>query len=185
MITILHGGQTGVDRGAHVAALANGWAIGGYMPSDQRDELGPIPADVAKVLTPHGTPIYAERTEANVLSANALIVIVPDAEQPRATPGTAKTIEFANARGLRSRILDRKTPLAPIARWIWVDVLMHNVLPIEGFAQTPARVMVAGPRESKWPGAQATTADLLRKLARSITEIQFPGSSRSDTRTHP
>ena len=38
MITITHGGQTGVDRGAHEAAIDNGWRVAGYMPRDQRDE---------------------------------------------------------------------------------------------------------------------------------------------------
>ncbi|HSX21410.1 MAG TPA: putative molybdenum carrier protein, partial [Gaiellaceae bacterium] len=66
MITIVHGGQTGVDRGAHEAAIDNGWRVAGYMPRDGRDELGPIPPDVARFLVAHEKAGYGARTEANV-----------------------------------------------------------------------------------------------------------------------
>lgn len=38
LITIIHGGQSGADRGAHEAAISNGWNVTGYMPRDCRDE---------------------------------------------------------------------------------------------------------------------------------------------------
>jgi hypothetical protein len=40
---IVSGGQTGVDRGALDAALAVGFACGGWCPKDRSAEDGPIP----------------------------------------------------------------------------------------------------------------------------------------------
>ncbi len=33
MITIVHGGQTGVDCGVHEVVIDNGWTVRGYMTS--------------------------------------------------------------------------------------------------------------------------------------------------------
>ena len=94
MLTIIHGGQSGVDRGAHEAALSCDWNLAGYMPIDRRDERGAIPDDVARFLIEHDKPGYAARTEANVRSANAALVIVRDAVEAHTTPGTAMTIDL-------------------------------------------------------------------------------------------
>ena len=175
MITVVHGGQTGVDRGAHEAAIANGWRVAGYMPSDARDELGPIPEAVARFLVPHNKMSYAARTVANVQSASAALIVVHDAGDARATPGTAKTIDLAVQQRLLSRIVDPTTDAVQIARWIWSDVLMLRtlMLPLDGLKLDPAptRLLVAGPRESKWRGARVETAALLRRVALVLAEI--------------
>ena len=175
-ITIIHGGQTGVDRGAHEAAIDNGWPIAGYMPRDQRDELGRIPPDVARFLVPHDKTSYAARTEANVRTAAAVLIVVKDADDPRATPGTAKTIDLAMERGLRRLIVDPSDDAGMIARWIWYDLLMVSgtlPLPLETppIAPIPTRLLVAGPRESKWRWARVETAALLRRAAIALAEI--------------
>ena len=178
MITVVHGGQTGVDRGAHEAAIDNGWRLTGYMPSDRRDELGPIPEVVARFLVPHDKANYAARTEANVQSASAALIVVHDANEPRATPGTAMTIDLAVRRHLLHKIVDPATDAAQIARWIWSDLLMPRplLLPLDGLKLdlAPTRLLVAGPRESKWRGARAETATFLRRIALSIAEIRTP-----------
>lgn len=175
MITIVHGGQTGVDRGAHEAAIDNGWRVAGYMPSDKRDELGPIPENVARFLVPHDKTSYAARTEANVQSASAALIVVRDAGDPRATPGTAKTIDLAARRNLLRTIVDPTTDATQIARWIWSDLLMLRtlLLPLPGLKLDPApmRLLVAGPRESKWSGAQVEATALLRRVALALAEI--------------
>lgn len=174
-VTIIHGGQTGVDRGAHEAALDNGWLVAGYMPRDGRDELGRIPPDVARFLVPHDKTSYAARTEANVRSASALLVVVRDAEDPRATPGTTKTIELAADRKLRRMVADPSTDASVIARWIWNDLLMIGTLPLpletRVLDPVPTRLLIAGPRESKWQGARVETAALLRRIALALAEI--------------
>ena len=178
MITLVHGGQTGVDRGGHEGAIDNGWRVSGYMPSDARDELGPIPEAVAKFLVRHDKTSYAARTEANVHSVNAVLIVVHDASNPRSTPGTAKTIDLAARRHLPCKIVDPTTHAAQIAFWIWSDLLMMRtlLLPLDGLglAPVPLRLLVAGPRESKWRGARAETATFLRRIALAIAEIRTP-----------
>lgn len=175
MITIVHGGQTGVDRGAHEAAIANNWRVTGYMPRDCRDELGQIPPDVAKFLTPHEKAHYAARTEANVRTANAALIVVQDEAAPRMTPGTIKTIDLVAAWRLRRMIVDPSHDSAQIADWIWNLLRVDQPsLPLGGEtgAETAAaRLLVAGPRESKWRGACAETTGLLRRVALALAEI--------------
>lgn len=210
MITIVHGGQTGVDRGAHEAALDNGWHVAGYMPRDGRDELGKIPEAVSRFLVPHDKSGLAARTEANVRAAAAALIIARDADDPRTTPGTAKTIDLAATRRLPRLIVDPTTDAMQIARWIRGSLLKpiaqqllitallprhghlslaHNARPQpqDGALHTlplpPAaspsdplesaapRLLVAGPRESKWQGARVETAALLRRVAHALTEI--------------
>lgn len=174
MITVVHGGQTGVDRGAHEAALDNGWLVAGYMPRDGRDELGRIPEGVARFLTPHATTSYAARTEANVQSASAALIVVRVIDDPRTTPGTAKTIDLAAKRNLPRMIVDPASDPRQIARWIWSDLLKVQMpLPLAGHAldPIPTRLLVAGPRESKWAGARIETAGLLRRVALALAEI--------------
>ena len=173
-----------MDRGAHEAAIDNGWLIAGYMPRNQRDELGTIPPDVARFLVPHEKTSYSARTEANVRTSNAVLIVVSDAENPRATPGTAKTIDLAIDRGLQRRIVDPRFDAALIARWIWNDLLMTGrttQLSFEKAALDPisTRLLVAGPRESKWPGARIETAALLRRVGLALAEIsRAPESAR-------
>jgi hypothetical protein len=175
VITVIHGGQTGVDRGAHEAALDSGWLVAGYMPRDGRDEYGPIPPDVSRFLRPHEKTSYAARTEANVRASAALLAVVRDVNDSHATPGTAKTIDLAVDRRLPRKIVDPKTDVALIARWIWTDLLVPCTLPLPldrtcGIP-SPVRLMVAGPRESKWPGARVETAGLLRRVAHALREM--------------
>jgi hypothetical protein len=76
LITIVHGSQTGVDRGGHEAALDSDWRIAGYMPRDGRDELGRIPQAVAQFFALHDKPGFAARTEANVRTVAAALIVV-------------------------------------------------------------------------------------------------------------
>jgi hypothetical protein len=178
MILIVHGGQTGVDRGAHEAALNNGWLIAGYMPRDGRDELGKIPEGVARFLAPHDKPGLAARTEANVRAAAAALIIVRDMNDPRVTPGTAKTIDLAATRRLPRLIVDPTTDTMQIAHWIWNSQRVFGTLflplmapPGDSLGSIPTRLLVAGPRESKWPGARAETTALLHRVADALTAL--------------
>ena len=187
MITLLHGGQTGVDRGAHEAALDNGWLVAGYMPRDGRDERGRIPPDVARFLIPHESTIYAARTEANVRAVNAVLIVVRDIDDPRATPGTAKTIDLAADRGLPCRIVDPTTDAEHVARWLWSDLMRVQLTLAFDRVRDPAatRLLAAGPRESKWPGARVETAALLRRVERALAEIARAPQTEHDQPRNP
>jgi putative molybdenum carrier protein len=174
VITIIHGGQTGVDRGAHEGAICNGWFLDGYMPSDGRDEFGRIPPEVAKHLRAHESRSYAARTEMNVRSSDAALIVVRDADDPRATPGTTKTLDLVIDRRMRRMIVDPETAATLIARWIWNALLrVPPLLQLDGGAlePTPTRLLVAGPRQSKWLEARVETAALLRRVHQVLTEI--------------
>lgn len=180
MITILHGGQTGVDRGAHEAALgASDWSIAGYMPRDGRDELGKIPEAVARHLQPCPRSGYGARTEMNVAIAEALLIVVRDEDDPRATPGTAKTIDLARDRKLPRKIVDPSASDYDVA--CWIRALTHRQLGLDGGAQ-PLRLMIAGPRESKWTAARVETAGLLRRVALELWKIQRGVSAEHNRR---
>lgn len=164
MILLVHGGQTGVDRGGHDGALANGWQIWGYMPADGCDELGLVPDDVAKYLDRCRQIGYPARTKANLLIADLLLVMVEDKQQPYATPGTRLTLTAAGKRKpyLERKVVDPSDGVDEIATWIadyragnqdWKVHLKKHVW-----------LMVAGPRASKWRGGEAAMRDYLIKL---------------------
>lgn len=182
MITVLHGGQTGVDRGAHEAAIDNGWLVAGYMPREARDERGLIPEEVARFLQRHEKAGYGPRTDANVRACDALLVIVQDERDPRSTPGTAKTIDLATSLYKRRQIVDPRHSPKKIAEWIWRDLLALRTLPLPLEARTfdpvPTRLMVAGPRVSKWKDAQAETAIFLRRVGYELRVINAAPSAR-------
>jgi hypothetical protein len=50
---------------------------------------------------------------------------------------------------------------------------MQVLLPLGGppLDPVPTRLLVAGPRESKWHGARVETAGLLRRVALALAEI--------------
>ncbi|MCL4234796.1 MAG: hypothetical protein KJ042_09780 [Deltaproteobacteria bacterium] len=130
-LTIVSGGQTGVDRAALDAALAVGLACGGWCPAGRRAEDGPIPARYPVRETPSAE--YDERTRWNVRDSDATLILTIGAP----TGGTAYTIEVARR----------------LAKPIYVVDLTAEPLIAEAFAWIreigPKVLNVAGPRESK------------------------------------
>ena len=117
----------------------------------------------------------------NVAIAEALLVIVRDEDDPRATPGTAKTIDLARDRKLPRKIVDPSAGEYDVASWI--RTLAHRQLGLDGGAQ-PLRLMIAGPRESRWSGARVEAAGLLRRVALELYKIQR-GTSEEHNRRMP
>ena len=70
---IVSGGQTGVDRGALDAALASGFACGGWCPKDRNAEDGPIPDKYPMTLLAGGG--YRQRTVMNVLDSDGTAIL--------------------------------------------------------------------------------------------------------------
>ena len=71
---IISGGQTGVDRAAFDAAIANGVEIGGFVPRGRWAEDGTIP-EKYKGLVETESEDPAERTRLNVINSDATILL--------------------------------------------------------------------------------------------------------------
>ena len=70
---IISGGQTGVDRAALDAAIKLTIPHGGWIPQGRLTEDGPLPPKYQ--LQETGSTSYADRTEKNVLDADATLII--------------------------------------------------------------------------------------------------------------
>ncbi|MBX6311836.1 MAG: hypothetical protein IRY99_02785 [Isosphaeraceae bacterium] len=153
---VISGGQTGVDQAAWRAARAAGIATGGWMPRGFATETGPRPEFAALYgAVEHASADYAERTIANVRSADGTLVFAGD----RPGPGTALTIAACHEAGVPILVLhpDRLSgDAAPehVAAWI----AAHGLRTLN----------VAGERESTMPGLGARIEAYLLRLFRLI-----------------
>jgi hypothetical protein len=157
MLVIIHSGQTGVERGAHRAAMTAGVALAGFMPLDRRDELGPVPADVAEHLTACFDRGPRPAVRANVSLASGVLLVVPDAE--RAETFTAMTAVLQAVRSARAPLLvcDGQTNLDDIVWWV-------RQLP-ETSGST--RVLVTGPRATRWPEGEGIARRIVGAIGMS------------------
>jgi hypothetical protein len=132
---IVSGGQTGVDRGALDAALAAGFACGGWCPADRRAEDAPIPARYP--LTPLAYGGYAERTRQNVIDSDGTAILFHAVLEG----GTLLTLNLCQREGKPRVVIDAsKTSEATAAAEIARFVEAHEI-----------RVLnIAGPRLSGW-----------------------------------
>lgn len=141
---IISGGQTGADRGALDAGLELGLEIGGACPRGRRAEDGRIPDRYPLIELPSRD--YAARTEANVIDADATLLVTRGAP----TGGSALTAAIARRRGKPLLHLDLDAEDEPAAQLrAWLD--RHAV----------ATLNVAGPRASGCPGIAADVRALL------------------------
>jgi hypothetical protein len=156
-LTIVSGGQTGVDRAALDFALEHGFAHGGWCPRGRLAEDGPIPNKYQLVETPSRR--YVQRTEWNVRDSDATVVFTIS---PNPRGGTALTLEAA--RRLRK-------PCLHLSRDTTVEAT--NAAPVNtaqaaksllAFLNThfAARLNVAGPRASLEPDVAEFAAQVLR-----------------------
>lgn len=88
MVTIISGGQTGVDRGALDAALLANVLCGGWCPEGRRADDGPIDEKYPlHVLVGSG---YRERTRQNVIDSDGTVIIYFGRIYPKG--GTEQTL---------------------------------------------------------------------------------------------
>lgn len=157
MLVILHSGQTGVERGAHRAATAAGLAIAGIMPLDGRDELGPVPPDVAERLTPHVERGPRPAVRANISDANGVLLVVPDAKRAERFTAIGAVLQAVRSARVPLLICDPTMNLDDIARWVLS-------LPEVGGA---TRVLVTGPRATRWIEGEAVARRIVSALGMS------------------
>lgn len=157
-LTIISGGQTGADRGAHDAAIHLGLERGGWAPHGFAAEDGRIPeiyASTMREAVDRGDvgANLKHRTRLNVQDSDATLLFSFTEELTGGTRHTANRCKQLRkncqvlvlpARG-RSRIPDGVR--AALLEWL----RKHNVEVLN----------VAGPREGKAPGMQAAVRDAL------------------------
>jgi hypothetical protein len=154
MLVLVHSGQTGVERGAHRAATAAGLTIAGFMPVDGRDELGPIPADIAACLTPCFDRGPRPAVRANIAIASGVLVVVPDASDPGKFTAMSAVLSAARAARAPWLVVDPLTKVDDVAGWV-------GKLPESSGS---LRLLVTGPRGTRWHTGEQTARRLLAAL---------------------
>ena len=151
-IKIISGGQTGVDRAALDFAIRHGYEHGGWCPRDRRAEDGFIPPHYE--LHETDSPDYVERTEQNVLDADATLIVVRDR---KLSGGTAFTKFCAEQHGRPLLIICER------------DGVVQSAITFSNFlTRNKIRMLnVAGPRESQAAGIGKFVIELLEAVLAS------------------
>ena len=148
-MTVVSGGQTGVDRAAFDAALELGLEIGGWVPKGRVAEDGVIPAKYVGLReTASSEP--AERTILNVRDSDATLIVSRGA----LAGGTLLTFEAAMRLGrpvLHLDLTDKLDTGAASEVRMWLARVRPNI------------INVAGPRGSEDPTIGARSLAVLRE----------------------
>jgi hypothetical protein len=154
MLTIISGGQTGVDRAALDVAVElgiryRGWCPRGGWAEDRPNPPGVLPLYPELRETPEADP--RQRTEWNVRDCDRLMVLV-DGAGLSVSKGTALAIDCA---GVCSK------------PHIIIDVDAGNAAHLAGGfleGQCTLALCIAGPRESEAPGIYAKAKSFLGRV---------------------
>lgn len=153
-MTILHSGQTGVERGAHHGALACGLPVRGFMRAERRDELGPLPDDIASFLVPCDSHGQRAAVLATLELATAVVLVVPDIRIATRKRTSTWVLRGARAKALPYWLCDAATSVTDIASW---------------YAQlsptADQRILVTGPRATRWRDGESVARRLVKALA--------------------
>jgi len=154
-ITILSGGQTGVDRAALAAAIEKdldyrGWCPKGGWAEDLEEPPGLLARYPHLRETPEADP--AERTRRNVRDCDRLLVLT-DSSGATASKGTELARDHALTLGRPCLVLDLDAGDTLGQARVFLDVGEGNIA-----------VCIAGPRESEAPGIYAKARAFLLQV---------------------
>ena len=160
-LTIVSGGQSGVDRAALDAAIARGIPYGGWCPKGGWAEDFPDPPGVLARYpllqeTPSADP--AQRTEWNMRDSDACLILV-DASGVAVSQGTALTGDLAARYAKPLLVVDVSAADAVERMTAWLVALLAARASDASF-----RVMIGGPRESEAPGIYGRARGALGQL---------------------
>lgn len=147
-VTILSGGQAGVDRGALDAALELGNPCCGWCPRGRAAEDGPIPARYPLTEAEGG---YAERTRRNVEEADGTLVL----HRGPLSEGTLLTLEICRELGKPVCLVDANASSPEMAAVEAMDFIERHGI---------ERLNVAGPRRSHWTQSYHYAFDAVHAL---------------------
>ncbi|MEO8550969.1 MAG: response regulator [Kofleriaceae bacterium] len=156
-ITILHSGQTGVERGADRAARAVGYDVAGYCTVNGRDELGFIPEDVRASLVAHTRQGARAAAYATVELADAVVIALPDRRDANATTAIEALRRVIKLRGLPHFLVDPASDL---------DELCLGLRQLEA-RQDGLRLLVTGPRQTRWAMGERMGWQIVSELSLS------------------
>jgi hypothetical protein len=154
-ITILSGGQTGVDRAALDAAIEKGIAYRGWCPKGGwAEDLPEPPGLLARYKRLRETPETdpAERTRWNVRDSDRLLVLT-DSSGATVSKGTELARDHALKLGRPCLVLDLDAREALVEARAFL-----------GEGGEGAAICIAGPRESEAPGIYAKARSFLRQV---------------------
>lgn len=153
-LMIISGGQTGVDRAALDAALANGVACGGWCPAGRKAEDGRIPEQYP--LRELGSADYRQRTIRNVQDSDATLII----HFGPLSGGTRLTFNTCAREGVPYLLIDGAV--------MHIDEAVQQVSAFVDRLQI--RVLnVAGPRASNNPDARDYAFKVINSLLENVS----------------
>jgi hypothetical protein len=155
VLTIISGGQTGVDRAALDVAIERGIAYGGWCPQGGSAEDLPHPPGVFALYehlreTPEADP--SQRTAWNIRDSDRLLVLV-DRAGLAVSKGTALALATAEALATPHLVIDVDQGGAVAQARAWL-----------GDRAGELTLCIAGPRESEAPGIYAKACAFLRMV---------------------
>ena len=160
MLTIISGGQTGVDRAALDAAISLGIPYGGWCPKGGwAEDLPEAPSLLALYPNLRETADNdpRQRTEWNVRDSDALLILTTDIGLS-ISKGTGFAVACAERMNKPCMIVDIHADKAAASVVSWLR------------AHRDARLSIGGPRESEAPGIYAKALCFLRDVLRSSEE---------------
>ncbi len=148
LLTIVSGGQAGVDRGALDAALELGNPCGGWCPKGRAAEDGTIPLRYPLQQIEGG---YPQRTRKNVAESDGTLILYRGA----LSEGSLLTLELCRELGKPVCLVDADNSSPAMAA-----VTAREFIAEHGIE----KLNVAGPRESHWTHAHEYAFDAVHSL---------------------
>jgi hypothetical protein len=161
-LTIISGGQTGVDRAALDAAIAHGVPYGGWCPrGGWAEDMPQPPGLLTKYPLLRETPLAdpAQRTEWNVRDSDVIMILV-DAGGLSVSKGTALAHALVEQYRKPLIVVDLRDPGA-------VDTAVAGLTALWP-ASGAVKLGIGGPRESEAPGIYGRAAKFLDALLNVI-----------------